>query len=183
MSLSNFFVVTNSTFISIIKLFKASDASWKTFVVVQSLSHTRLFLTPWTVAHQTSLSFTISWSLLKLMSIELVMPSNHLILCCSCLLLPSIFPSINVKKILPPVVSLDLLFDRFEFGKWIPLITGLQTISSGIRIFTETISMNSWGFSLFKNIEKINLQNIQSAHAPQYQKNKQPNQKMCGRSK
>ena len=117
------------------------------------------------------------------MSIELVMPSNHLILCCSCLLLPSIFPSINVKKILPPVVSLDLLFDRFEFGKWIPLITGLQTISSGIRIFTETISMNSWGFSLFKNIEKINLQNIQSAHSPQYQKNKQPNQKMDRRPK
>ena len=51
---------------------------------------------PWTAAHQASMSFTISWSLLKLMSIELVMPSNHLILCHAPLLLPSIFPSIRV---------------------------------------------------------------------------------------
>ena len=65
-------------------------------VVVQSLSHVRLFVTPWTVAHQTSLPFTISWSLLKLMFIEWVMPSNHLILCRPLLLLPSIFPSIKV---------------------------------------------------------------------------------------
>ena len=60
---------------------------------VQSLSHLRLFATPWTAACQASLSITDSWSLLKLMSIELVMPSNHLILCCPLLLLPSIFPS------------------------------------------------------------------------------------------
>ena len=53
-------------------------------------------MTPWTAAHQASLSFTISRSFLKLMSIELVMPSNHLILCCPLLLLPSIFPSIRV---------------------------------------------------------------------------------------
>ena len=53
-------------------------------------------MTPWTAAHQASLSFTISWSLLKLMSIELAMPSNHLILCCPLLLLPSIFPSTRV---------------------------------------------------------------------------------------
>ena len=51
---------------------------------------------PWTAAHQASLSFTISWSLLKLMSIESVMPSNHLILCLPLLLLPSIFPSFRV---------------------------------------------------------------------------------------
>jgi len=51
---------------------------------------------PWTAAHQASLSFTISWSLLKLMSIEFVMPSNHLILCCPLPLLPKIFPSIRV---------------------------------------------------------------------------------------
>ena len=63
--------------------------------VVQSLSHVRLFVTPWTAAHQASLSFTISRSLLKLMSIEPVMPSNHLILSCP-LLLPSIFSSIRV---------------------------------------------------------------------------------------
>ena len=56
----------------------------------------RLFETPWTAAHQDSLSFTISLSLLKLMSVESVMPSNHLILCHPLLLLPSIFPSIRV---------------------------------------------------------------------------------------
>ena len=53
-------------------------------------------MTPWTAAHQASLSFTISWSMLRLMSIESVMPSNHLILCRPLLLLPSIFPSIRV---------------------------------------------------------------------------------------
>ena len=56
----------------------------------------QFYATPWTAACQASLSFTISWSLLKLMSIELVMPSNYLILCCPLLFLPSIFPSIRV---------------------------------------------------------------------------------------
>ena len=60
---------------------------------VQSLSRVQLFATPWTAACQASLSITNSWSLLKLMSIELVMPSNHLILCHPLLLLPSIFAS------------------------------------------------------------------------------------------
>ena len=63
--------------------------------VVQSLSHVCLFATPWTPAFQVSLSFTISCSLLKLMSIESVMPSNRFILCRPLLLLPSIFPSIR----------------------------------------------------------------------------------------
>ena len=62
---------------------------------VKSLSRIRLFATPWTAPCQASLSITNSWSLLKLMSIELVTPSNHLILC-RLLLLPSIFPSIRV---------------------------------------------------------------------------------------
>ena len=66
------------------------------FSSVQSLSRVRLFVTPWTVAHQASLSITNSWSLLKLMPIESVMPSNHLILCLLLLLLSSIFPSIKV---------------------------------------------------------------------------------------
>ena len=66
------------------------------FSLVQSLSHVQLFMTLWTAAHLASLSITNSQSLLKLMSIELVMPSNHLILCCPLLLLPSIFPSIRV---------------------------------------------------------------------------------------
>ena len=64
--------------------------------VVQLLTCVQLFVTPWAAAGQTSLSFTISRSLLKLMSIKSVMPSNHLILCHPLLLLPSIFPSIRV---------------------------------------------------------------------------------------
>ena len=65
-------------------------------VVVQPLSCVWLFAAPWTTARQASLSFTTSQSLLKLISIELVMPSNHLIFCCPLLLLSSIFPSIRV---------------------------------------------------------------------------------------
>ena len=65
------------------------------FQSVQLLCHVLLFATPWTAAHQAFLSFTISRSLLRLMSIELVMLSNHLIPCCP-LLLPSIFPRIRV---------------------------------------------------------------------------------------
>ena len=65
------------------------------FSSVQSLTHVRLFVTPWVAAHQASLSITNSWSLLKLMSIKSVMPSNHLILC-PLLLLPSVFLSIRV---------------------------------------------------------------------------------------
>ena len=63
---------------------------------VQSLSHVQLFVTPWTAAHQASLSITNFQNLLKLMSIESVMPSNHLIFCHPLLLAPSIFPSIRV---------------------------------------------------------------------------------------
>ena len=63
---------------------------------VQSVSRVRLFATPWTAAHQAPLSFTISWSLLKFMPIDSVMPSNHLIFCYPFLLLPSAFPSIKV---------------------------------------------------------------------------------------
>ena len=73
-------------------------------VVVEPLSHVRLFASPWTAARQASLSSAVSQSLLKFMSIELVMPSNHLILCHPLLLLPSIFPSIRVysgESILP----------------------------------------------------------------------------------
>ena len=66
------------------------------YLVVQSLSHVRLFVIPRTAARKASLSFTTSWSLLKLMSIESVMPSNHLVLYHPPLLLPSIFPSIRI---------------------------------------------------------------------------------------
>ena len=66
------------------------------FSSVQSLSRVQLFLTPWTAARQASLSISNSRSLLKLLSIESVMPSNHLILCHPLLFLPSIFPSVSV---------------------------------------------------------------------------------------
>ena len=68
------------------------------FSSVQSLSHVGLFVTPWTVVHQVSLYITKSWSLLKLMSIELVMPFNHRILCHPLLLLSLIFPTIKKKR-------------------------------------------------------------------------------------
>ena len=73
------------------------------FVIVQLLSHVQLFATPWTAAHQASLSFTNSQSLLKLMSIGLMMPSNHLILCYPLLLLPS---SLQISKKKESVPSL-----------------------------------------------------------------------------
>ena len=66
------------------------------FSSIQSLNHGRLFVTPWTAAHQASLSLTIFWSLFKLMSIQSVMPSNHLIHYCTLLLLFSIFPKFRV---------------------------------------------------------------------------------------
>ena len=66
------------------------------FISVQSLSYVRFFVIPWTAARQASLSITNTQSLLKLMSIELVVPSNYLILCCPLLFLPLIFPSIRV---------------------------------------------------------------------------------------
>ena len=71
-------------------------ASRGSIAVVQLLSCVQLFVTPWTAAPQASRSFTVSWSLLNLISIESVMPSNHLILCRPLLLLPSIFPGITV---------------------------------------------------------------------------------------
>jgi len=101
-------VFLNSSFIEIeftyFKVYPLKTIHWflvysqdcATISSVQSLSRVRLFVTPWTAAHQTFLSITNSQSLLKLMSIESVMPFNHLILCCPLLLLPSIFPSIRV---------------------------------------------------------------------------------------
>ena len=91
-------------------------------VSVQSLSHVWLFVTPWTTAHQASLSITNSQNLLKLMSIESVMPSNHLILCCHLLFLPSILPRIRV-------------FQMSQF-----FISGAQNI--GVSASTSVLPMN-----------------------------------------
>ena len=72
------------------------ERAWHVVAAVQSLSHIRLFVTPWTAAQQVSLSFTSSLSLLKFMLIELVMSFYHLILCDPLLLLSSVFPSLRV---------------------------------------------------------------------------------------
>ena len=106
--------------------------------------------TLWTAAHQASLSFTISWSLLKLMSVELMMPSNHLILCHPLLLLPSIFPSIRVFSNESALcIRWPLKYWSFSFSislpmniqGWFPLgLTGLiPLLSKGLsRIFSNT---------------------------------------------
>ena len=93
-------------------------------VVVQSLSRIQLFATPWPTTCQAPLSFTISQSLLKFMSIDLVMPSNHLILCRPLRLLPSIFPSIRV-------FSVSQLFE--SDGQWI-----------GVSASASVLPMNTW---------------------------------------
>ena len=114
-------------------------------VVVQSLSRVLLFVTTWTVARQTSLFFIISQSLLKLMSIESVMPSNHLILCCPLFLLPSIFSSIRVSSnesvlcIRWPTASASIL--PMNIQDWFPLgLTGWISLQSeGLsRVFSNT---------------------------------------------
>ena len=85
-------------------MFFTSNATWEAlqFSSVQSFSRVWFFATPWTAARQASLSITNSQSLLKLMSIKSVMPSNHLILCCPLLFLPSIFPS---TRVFPKLIS------------------------------------------------------------------------------
>ena len=85
-------LVTQASWLYSVHLDNFSSVQFSSF---QSLSRVRLFATPWTAAHQASQSITNAWSSLKLMSIESVMPSNHLILCHP-LLLPSIFPRIRV---------------------------------------------------------------------------------------
>ena len=126
-------------------------------VVVPSLSYFRLFVTPWTAEYQASLSLTISRNLLKLMSIESVMPSNHLILCHSFLLLLSIFPSIRSF----PVswfctlggqrigISASASVLTMNIQAWFPLgLTGLISLQSrGLaRVFSST---TIWKYQFF----------------------------------
>ena len=109
---------------------------------VQSISHVWLFVTPWTTARQASLSITNSWSLLKLMSIELVMPSSHLILHCPLLLLPSIFPSFaSGGQSIGASVSASILpvniYNWFSLGwtEWISLQSkGLSRVFSNATV-------------------------------------------------
>ena len=95
-------LLPNVNYIKVLNYINLIFYLWKihsiyvSILVVESLNCVWLFVTPWTVAHQASLSFTISWSMLKFMFVELVMLSNHLILCHSFFLLSLIFPSIRV---------------------------------------------------------------------------------------
>ena len=125
------------------------------FSSVQSISRVRLFVTPWITACQASLCITNSWSLLKLTSIELEMPSSHLILCCP-LLLPSIFPSIRVFSnesalcirwpkyrsfsfsISPSIEYLGLISFRMD---WLDLLAVQGTLKSLFQHHTSKVSI------------------------------------------
>ena len=133
---------------------------WPTGHSVQSLSHVRLFVTPWTAAHKTSLSITNSWNLLKLMSIELVMLSNHLIFCHSLLLLPSIFPSIRwvfsnesvflhqVAKVLEYSASVSVLPKNIQDWSPLGLTRWISLQSKGLsRAFYKTTVQKHQCFS------------------------------------
>ena len=125
----------------------AKGACWGSlygqFSSVQSLSRVRLFATPWTAARQASLSITNSRSLLKLMSIELVMPSNHLILWRPLLLPPSIFPSIRVFSN-DPVLCIRWPKDwSFSFSIS-PSSEYSGVISFGMDWFVWTMGSKSW---------------------------------------
>ena len=131
-------------------------------VVFQLFRHVLLFVTPWTAARQASLSFTISWSLLKLMSIELVMTSNHLILCHLLLLLPSIFPSIRVFSnesaicirwpkywsFSPTNEYSGLIFFRID---WLALLAAQETFKSLLQTTVQRHQFFSVRSSLWSN--------------------------------
>ena len=129
-----------------------------TLIVVQSLSYVWFFMIPWTAARQVSHSFTVFPNLLKLMSTESVMPFNHLILCCSLLPLPSIFPSIRVfsnESVLlirwPKYWSFSFSTSPFnEHSGLIPLrLIGLISLQSkGLtRVFSSTTAQRHQFFS------------------------------------
>ena len=125
-------------------------------VVVQSLNHVWLFATPWTAVHQASLTTTISWSLLKLMSIESVMPSNQIILCQLLLLLLSVFPSIRVfsnKLALcnrwPNWISAPASVLPMNIQGWFPLgLTGEISLQSK-RLSRVSSSTTVWKHQFF----------------------------------
>ena len=125
---------------------------------VQLLSPVRLFATPWTTASQANLSIINSQSLLKLMSIELVMPSNHLIFCLPLLLLPSIFPSIRGFSVSQYFASGDQSFEVSTLASVLPMniqdwfslkLTGLISLQSkGLSgVFSHTTVQKNQFFS------------------------------------
>ena len=159
------------------------------FSSVQLLSHVRLFAIPWIEACQASLSITNSRSSPKLISIESVMPSSHLILCCPLFLLPPIPPSIRVFSSELTLLMRWPKYWSFSFSispsnehpglisfrmDWLDLLavqgTLKQSEKTTLRIGENKSKWNNW--------QRINFQNIQAAYTAQCQKNKQPNQKV-----
>ena len=147
------------------------------FSSVQSVSHVRLFATPWTAARQASLSITNSRSLLKLMSIESVMPSNYLILCCPPLLPPSIFPSIRAFSKESVLCIRWPKYWRFSFStspsnEYSGLISfkidwfDLLAVQETLRVFSKTTRFKSIHFSVLGFI-------VQFAHPYMTRMNKQ----------
>ena len=136
---------------------------FSSFLVVQSLSQVWLFATPWTAALQASLSFTIFRSLLKLMSVELMKPFNHLILCCPLLLLPSVFPSIRVfsrESALcikwPKVSEFQLPHQYFQWVfrvDFLVLTDLISLLSKGLsRLFSSTMVRKHQFFSARRSL-------------------------------
>ena len=123
----------------------SSNSCCSRVVVVQSLSHICLFVTPWTAAHQASLFFTISWSLFNFMPIESMMPSNHLILYYPLLFMPSVFPRIQALVLhikWPKYWSFGFsISPSNEYSRLISFIlTGLILLSKELsRVFSSTI--------------------------------------------
>ena len=116
--------------------------SGSSLILVQSLSHVQLFATAWTAAGQASLSFTVSQSLLKFMSIETVMPSNHLILCCPLLLLPSIFPSIRVFS---NELVLQLIRHHLKDRAWAVPLLWPESQAHGVFLWAQRCQPQSSG--------------------------------------
>ena len=148
------------------------------FSLVQKLSHVWLFVTPWTAARQAALSITNSQSLLKLMSIKTLMPSNHLVLCHPLLLLPSIFPSIRVfssESVLhirwPNIgVSASASVLPMSVQYWFPLgLTGWTFFQSkGLsRVFSilQFKSINSSALSLLYSSTLISIHDYWKNHS------------------
>ena len=156
--------------------------SFSSISSVQLLSHVWRFVTPWTAAHQASLSFTITWSLLRLMSIESMMPSNHLILCHSLLLLPSVFPSIRVFS---NVLALHTRWPKcwsFSFSispsneysglisfriDWFDLLAVQETLKSLLQHHNSKAS-NSLVFSLFYSPPLTSIHDLWKNHSFDY---------------
>ena len=146
------------------------------FSSIQSLSHVQFFATPWTVASQAVLSSTVSQSLLKFMSIELVMLSNHLIFCCPLILLPSVFPSIRVFSIESALcirwpkygASTSASVFPMNIQDWFPLgwtrWISLQSKELS-RVFSSTASINSSLLSLLYGTPLISIHDMTTSQS------------------